>query len=348
MKVVHLLSTHEFSGAENVAVQISKLLLEDFNVDSIYVSPNGKIQEILKAKGVQYYPIEKMNIKSIKGMIANLKPDLIHAHDAMASVLASFATKSIPIVSQIHGNHSNMRVISPKSLLFRLTNRSYKQIIWVSQSALDNYIFKKSVANKSEVIVNVVNDREILKQAELNVISNEFDSIFLGRLNSIKDPLRAANILKLVIQKIPNYKAVYVGDGDLREELELFIKENELQNNISVIGFIDQPIDYLSKAKTLLMTSVYEGTPMAALEAMALSIPIVTTPTDGMVQLVDQGVSGFKSDEDSILVESLINLHNDSKLYAKLKEGTINRFKEVNNTEKYSKSIYEIYVKSLG
>ncbi|MDO4568696.1 MAG: glycosyltransferase family 4 protein [Clostridia bacterium] len=70
----------------------------------------------------------------------------------------------------------------------------------------------------------------------------------------------------------------------------------------------------LHDAQVMIMTSDHEGTPMVALEAMALGVPIVSTPTDGLKDLIDDGRTGFLADDDSVLAGRLIELSEDEQL----------------------------------
>lgn len=66
-----------------------------------------------------------------------------------------------------------------------------------------------------------------------------------------------------------------------------------LENSVSFLGFQKKPLKMLQDAKCMLMTSRWEGLPMSALEAMALGVPLVCTPTDGLNALITEGETGF-------------------------------------------------------
>ena len=93
----------------------------------------------------------------------------------------------------------------------------------------------------------------------------------------------------------------------------------------------------------MIMTSRYEGTPMCALEAMALGTPIVSTPTDGLKDLVKDGENGFLSDEDSVLAEKLCLLIENDELYQKLSKAQSEKASIINDIESYKKALREQY-----
>ena len=123
MKILHLLSTNSFSGAENVVCQIISMYSNEKNVTMIYCSPDGKIREKLLEKKIDFLPLEKLNYASMKKAILKYKPDVIHAHDIKASICASLFSKNIEVISHIHGNSLSMRKVSLKSILFLLVSK---------------------------------------------------------------------------------------------------------------------------------------------------------------------------------------------------------------------------------
>ena len=84
---------------------------------------------------------------------------------------------------------------------------------------------------------------------------------------------------------------------------------------------------------------------MVALEAIALGVPIVSTPTDGLKYLVKNGVNGFLSDDNEEYADILIKVLTDDELREKLRQGQLARSEEVNNVEKYKATLRSLYTK---
>ena len=89
----------------------------------------------------------------------------------------------------------------------------------------------------------------------------------------------------------------------------------------------------------MVMTSRWEGTPMCALEAQALGVPIVSTPTDGLSDLVENGKTGFLSDDDETLAERLLSIIKDDSLRSSLSDSATCFAQEFNNVENYKLEI---------
>lgn len=344
-KVMHLLRTTEYSGAENVVCQIIKIF-NNQKYDMFYSSPKGKIETTLEQKNIPYIPMEGFDRRSLKRNVKKYKINIVHAHDPGACVLAAFSNIKTPIIAHVHGNHDNMKVCSLKALLFLVASIRFKKIIWVSDSAFKDYYFQKFVKKKSVVLVNVIDAEEVKKKAGKSE-RIEFDCIYLGRLSPEKNPLRAIRILDSVIKKNVNYKCVIVGDGPLRAKCQKKVKELNLENNIIFKGFIENPYPILKKSSVLLFSSNYEGTPMSALEAMCLGKPIVSTSTDGLVKLIQLNETGYFSDDEKKLSGALNELYKNPQKLKKMSKKTEERFRKINNTENYKKVINEIYMNTL-
>lgn len=120
--------------------------------------------------------------------------------------------------------------------------------------------------------------------------------IWVGRLEQVKDPLRAIRVFKNhVLSKHPDAELVMCGDGSLMTVLRL--EEND---NITPLGQRhDMPFEF-QISQMLLITSVYEGSPDICLEAMAMGLPIVSTDVGGVRNYVKDNENGFlvKTDEE--------------------------------------------------
>lgn len=312
MKVLHLLASNKFSGAENVVCQIINMFKDE--VEMAYCSPDGDIKNTLKDKNIEFLPLNEFDKKELERVVNSFKPDIIHAHDVRASILASKFKKICKIISHIHGNDKkNMAKLTPKSVLYQLSTRKYNKIFWVSNSCLDDYFFKGFVKNKSEVLHNIINIENLYALAEQDKNEYDFDVCYLGRLTEVKNPIRALEIMKTLIKKNNKIKCAVVGDGNLRVECENFIKQNQLENNIKMFGFIKNPYKILKSSKVLLMSSINEGTPMALLEAFAFGVPLVSTKVDGAVELIKDDKMGYLFEENDQAVECVFKIINGNK-----------------------------------
>lgn len=344
-KVVHLLSTDIFAGAENMACQIIKGFENDENYEMVYVSEIGTNKTNLENRGIQYYKLDKFNLKNVKKAVKELKPDIIHSHDIRASIIASFFSKEAHIVSHIHSNHKNMRKMNLKTFLYNMFSKKMDKIIWVSNSAIDNYYYKNNVQNKSEVMYNIVSKDELLEKISEDKNEYNHDVIFLGRLTYPKNPLRIIEVVKLLKTKKSDINVALVGMGELYEDVKEKIKEYDLEENIKMYGFISNPYKILNSSKIMIMTSIYEGTPMCALEAIALGKPIISTPTDGLVDLIKNGENGYLSNENSEIAEKIYEVLSDKEQYEKMSENARKLSNRVNDVKQYKERLEKIYEK---
>ena len=345
MKVLHLISTDVFSGAENVACQIINGFQANKNFQMVYCSPNGPNESSLTERKIKHLKLSKFDYKSIKKAIDEFEPDIIHAHDIKASVMVSIICgKKIKIISHVHCNHENMRKVNIKTLMFDYFSKNFSKIIWVSQSAFDNYIFKNKVKEKSIILYNVINKEDIINSIENDNSRYEtFDIIYLGRLTYAKNPERLIKIIKNIKTKGYDIKTAIVGTGELYKNIKELIDKFELNKNVKLFGYVINPYKILNSSKILVMTSRYEGTPMVALEAMALGKPIISTPTDGLKDIVKQNKNGYLSRDDSELENAIIGLLRNDKKLKEYSKNALKQFDEVSNINEYIKKIEYIY-----
>ena len=346
MKVMHVLNSRIYSGAEKVVCQIIKSFTTGEKVEMVYCSPASDIvAEMLASQNVTYLPIEKLTPGNLKAVIEAEKPDLIHAHDMRASFVASLCCGKIPVVSHIHNNAYDARGLSPKSIAYILAGIKAKHILWVSQSSFEGYVFHKLFAKKSSVLFNILDIQHILEKKAQDENTYDFDLIYVGRLTFQKDPQRLMRLCAKLKESKPDLKAAVVGTGELEEETRALCAELGLQDNVQFLGFQSNPIKMIADSKALVLTSRWEGTPMCALEAMALGTPVVSTPSDGMTDLLDDGINGYLTDDDEVMAEKLLAIMQDPAHRNFLGENARKKFAEINDAPKYKQAIRDCYMR---
>lgn len=347
IKVLHILCSNQYSGAENVICQIIGLFNNDTDFEFVYASPDGPIRETLYEQNIKFASMSKATIGEFKRVIDIENPDIIHSHDMRASFLAALVCGKIPLISHIHNNNFDSQKISAKAILYKYAANKAKHIFWVSKSSFTGYRFHKNLEEKSTILCNVINPGELIRKAEKAEKKISYDVVYIGRLTYQKNPQRLINVLSIVAENYPQVKCAIIGDGDLSGEVNKIISEKHLEKNIYTLGFLKNPYGILMNSKVLVMTSRWEGTPMCAIEAMILGIPIVSTPTDGLVDLVENGITGILSNDDNKLAESIIEIMSDDTMREKMGYAAQKTGNNLMDLVKYKNQIEQQYRKSL-
>lgn len=150
------------------------------------------------------------------------------------------------------------------------------------------------------VIPNSVDLEAIITKANQHITVNENKKtiVSVGRLTYQKN----FELLIRSVKKMPdlrNVEVLILGEGELHDELEELIRQSDLEDTVKLLGFQSNPYKYLKNADLFVLTSRYEGVSNAYLEALALSVPVVTTQGH---ELIENGKNGLivKEDEESI------------------------------------------------
>lgn len=344
MKVMHVLNSRIYSGAEKVVCQIIHAF-DGSDVEMVYCSPYSEIvRQMLQEQGVTYLPIGALTPKELGRVIKEQKPDLIHAHDMRAGFVSALCCGKIPMISHIHNNAYDARGLSPKSVAYLLAGFRAKHILWVSNSSYEGYLFHKLFAKKSSVLYNIIDSEEIFRKLREDENTYSYDMIYVGRLTYQKDPQRLMRLCARLKEHKPDLQAAIVGTGELEEEVKGLCEELKLQETVHFLGFQPNPIKMIHDSKAMILTSRWEGTPMCALEAMALGTPVVSTPSDGMKDLIDSNENGCLGDTDEELEEGLLKIFRDETFRKTLSENAVKKFQKINDAEGYKKAIAQCYL----
>lgn len=339
-KIIHLLNTGSYSGAENVVINIMSNMKHD--VDMVYVSPDGSIRQILEERGLTFYAINKLTYSSLRKVIKELNPDIIHAHDFTAGIIATISSCSIPIINHLHNNSPWLKKYGLYSFVYGICSFKFKKILTVSESVMKEYVFGRYLNNKCDVIGNPIDICAIKQLANTATIKEKSDIIFLGRLAPPKNPLLFLDIVAQVAKVIPNLKVAMVGDGELRECVEHYIIKHNLFDIVTLYGFVKNPYGLLKNSKILCLTSSWEGFGLVVTEAFALGKPVVAAAVGGVVDLVDD-TCGRLCYSSSHYSEHILNLLQNHDIYLKQSEAAQSKANKLDNIQHYINCIAETY-----
>lgn len=258
--------------------------------------------------------------------IVTLKPDIILAFSRRPSILvltirALLFWRHTPIVL---GNDT----IASEALKVYVQNPLVQKILqtqmrWLYPRA--TLILAPSETSKRDLVENfrVAPERvRVLKNwtpvVTLPDASKEFDLVYVGRVDKVKQLSRLVEMTALLVKTLPKLRVVIVGDGNDMREVQRVTREHHLEQHIKFVGFQTDIAFYLSRAKIFCLTSRFEGLPIAALEAMAYGLPIVTLAYPGAAELVSHGETGYVCANADEFCAAIIQLLINDSLLARL------------------------------
>lgn len=302
-KIAYLLSTNELSGAEKIVIEIIDNIKDRY--DCTYICKDGEVLKELKRRNIKY-----MTYSSNKELVKLLNKsdfDLIHANDYRASIAAACSNKKV--LSHIHNNKIELTKISKLSVIYTALSFRFKKILAVSNSIIDEMYFKNFIKNKTVVKYNWVNDQERFWEKDE---VKDIDILSVGRFEEQKNPQL---FLEVVNEIVKNYykdlKVVMIGRGSLKDEIVKYIKDNSLENNVTIKDFTDIPHKYMKKSKIFFMPSRWEGFGLVIVEAMINDSFIIATPVGGINEIFKDNNEFLYKEKDEF-VNAIINvLKND-------------------------------------
>lgn len=156
--------------------------------------------------------------------------------------------------------------------------------------------------------------------------------LLMGRA---KNPQKGFDIFleALALRKIPGWKFMIVGpEVDQDPLLRGLVEEHGLQETVDLLPATDNPLECIRKASCVIMPSRYEALPMVALESLAIGRPLIASNTDGLKDVVVDGVNGrlFPCGDIRKLSECLVNTCQDEEklvAYARNAPGSLEKFR---------------------
>ena len=137
------------------------------------------------------------------------------------------------------------------------------------------------------------------------------------------------------------------GDGVLKPYLERFIRENQLEDNIHLLGTIDDSNlnEWYNKVSVVVIPSVFEGFGLTAIEAMACGTPVIATETDGLRDVIEDDRNGLlvKYNDTNSLSEKIVYLMKNEHERLRLSKNGLDKVRNVFNWDIISRDIIRVY-----
>jgi len=281
-------------------------------------------------------PMDIRVIHRIYQLIRKFQPDIVHTHTAKAGFTARITVllynlifrKNIKIVHTFHGHVFNGYFDRAISCLFiqieRLLAWMTDVIIAISETQRNDLVEKYHIAplEKIRIIELGFDLKPFLSCAALKGRFREKLGVgdgtlligIIGRLAPIKNHemfFKAACLFLKASPKI-DMKFVVVGDGECRQQLEAYCREQNLTRHVIFCGWIHDVSPVYADLNILALTSLNEGTPVSMIEAMAASVPVISTQVGGIQDLMGEPInSSIEKRGFTVCHRGIISQNND-------------------------------------
>lgn len=256
--------------------------------------------------------VDPLTVLRLARLLRKSRVDIIHTHLSTAGFIGAIAARiaGIPSVAHVHGLNT------------ATCYRRSTAIIAVSQAAKEHLVRQGVNPEKIRVIHNGVElDRfEIVpvEDAKRRLGYDPKTPVFgaFGRLSKEKGQTIALRAMALLKSEHPTARLMLVGDGADSSPLESAAKELGIAENVDFVGFAHDVRRFMSACDAVIAPSLKEGLGLSALEAMALSRPVVASAVGGLIEVVVPGKTGFAvpPGDPQAIAESLNALVHDRDL----------------------------------
>jgi N-acetyl-alpha-D-glucosaminyl L-malate synthase BshA len=277
----------------------------------------------------EYPPYELALASKMVNVVKYEKLDLLHVHYAIPHASAAFMAKqilknenlNIPVITTLHGTDITLvgKDISYAPVVAFSINKSD------GVTAVSNYLKKDTyehfkIEQEIEVIPNFIDLKRFKRQKKdhfRKAIAPNSEKVIV-HISNFRKVKRVQDVLKIFsgIREVLPSKLLLIGDGPERVKMENLARELQVADDVRFLGKLDLIEEVLSISDLFLLPSEKESFGLAALEAMACEVPVVSSNAGGITELNIHGVTGFVSEVGNIneMVEYSIKILDNENL----------------------------------
>ncbi|QZK90022.1 N-acetyl-alpha-D-glucosaminyl L-malate synthase BshA [Flavobacterium sp. CHNK8] len=302
------------------------------------LSPNVHYHEVNVPEYAlfHYQPYELALSSKLVDMVKLHQIELLHVHYAIPHAYAGYMAKqmlkdegiNIPMVTTLHGTDITLVGNHPfykPAVTFSINKSDF--VTSVSQSLKDDTLKLFNIKNEIEVIPNFIeldkNKTDTNFPCQRSIMAKENEKI-ITHISNFRKVKRIPDVIKVFynIQKEIPAKLMMVGDGPEKEKAEVLCQELGIQDKVIFFGNSNEIDKILCLTDLFLLPSQTESFGLAALEAMACNVPVISSNSGGLAEVNFDGVSGYLSDvgnTDEMALNAL-KILKDEKTLAVFKE----------------------------
>lgn len=308
IKILQIIPNLNTGGAEKICYELASRLNGDkFSITVLLFKdncPNNNWPELLTNRSIEViclqkkYLIDLNNFFQIIRIIKKIRPHIVHTHlggDIYGTLAAKI--KGVPlIVSTEHNINCSEKKITTfiKRMTVKLINRT-----WAVSKAVRIDALKRYKINSKKLFI-IHNGIDLYKFNQDNVQQTRNNPIVIGSLGRLMTQKGFKILIKAVSEtKNTNYIVKIAGEGPLRSTLETQIETLKLNNRIELIGQTES-VAFFKKIDIFVISSLWEGLGLVALEAGAALKPIIASRTGGLKEVINENTGYLFSPNSSV------------------------------------------------
>ncbi len=365
MKVLHVISSGGMYGAEAVILNLTHAMREAghesvLGVFSNSAQPNLQFYERAVSDGLA------ANLISCKGQVDPSVPaairalvkanaaDVVHAHGYKADLYVATAMRGLPtpLVSTCHTWYDNDLRVRLYGALDRWVLRRFSGVVAVSQNVVARLLGAGVRKDRVHLIRNGIDLRPFEAAHSDATGSASGASLAVGLVGRLAPEkgvdlfLRAA---ARVLVELPQTRFFVVGDGPDRASLAALIEELKIGGEVSLLGHKEDMPAFYASLDLLVSSSRQEGLPIALLEGMASSLPVIATAVGAVPTVIDQDRTGVLVDAEDVdaLAAAMLSLLKDAPRRARLGSAAHALIKQEYSATRMTADYLELYRRVL-
>ncbi|MFD1348007.1 glycosyltransferase [Oceanobacillus caeni] len=363
MKVLNVINGLGAGGAEKLLIDLLPLLNkhEEIEVELLLLTDKNSVyKDHIIGKGIHVNVCESNKLYSIKNLayirslILNGKYDIVHAHLFPTNYYISLISKTIfnknvHFIFTEHSTHNRRRNKFIMRYIEKYIYSSFSKILSISKETEKNlieWLRPTRKLNKFTVVENGIDLKKYYTSSRIpkttfskHINKNDKLICMVGRFSHQKDQSTLIRAMKLLDDDV---HLLLIGEGEYKDNNIKLTQELDLSKRVHFLGFRKDVPNILQSVDINVLSSVWEGFGLAALEGMATKKPVIATDVEGLRGIIDREDLLFKVGDSVYLAEIIKRLLNDAEYYNQVCEYLFERSRnfDINKTADKIKSIY--------
>lgn len=324
ISVAHIITKLEFGGAQqNTLHTASHLNSKDFDVYLLsgaggYLDEKAKslipADRIIWIKHLARAPKPWSDLAAlleIRAAFKKINPQIVHTHSSKAGILGRWAAYFAGVPVKIHTYHGfGFHDFQPWIIRFiyssieRITALVTDQLIFVSKANIAYAARYNIRVNRPGMLIRsgvylpkgsfpLKPSEKSAKRKELGFSDSDVLAVTVANLKAQKNPGDYLKLAQVVVKRVPQARFLFVGGTESKSEFLAKFTSGSLPDRFHYLGWREDAAAIVEASDLYVMTSLWEGLPRSAVEALYRGLPVCAYAVDGLNDIVHEGVNGY-------------------------------------------------------